>query len=122
MNQIQQKSATLEVLNLPTLKGIEDDNLRTLINNLIIEIYKYQAESERKRILKGSDKESQSLNVKGNIKEESPYLTVLSLTNGYNTPLTFSYLERLTRTFNELLVSIEKHSEGIGKNSALSVH
>lgn len=51
MNQIQQKSATLEVLNLPTLKGIEDDNLRTLINNLIIEIYKYQAESERKRIL-----------------------------------------------------------------------
>lgn len=51
MNQIQQKKATLEVLNLPTLKGIEDDNLRTLINNLIIEIYKYQAESERKRIL-----------------------------------------------------------------------
>lgn len=51
MNEIQKKSATLEVLNLPSLRGIEDDNLRNLINNLIIEIYKYQAESERKRIL-----------------------------------------------------------------------
>lgn len=47
---IHKKGATLEILNLPTLKGIEDDNLRRLINNLIIEIYKYQAESERLRI------------------------------------------------------------------------
>ena len=50
MNQIQQKGATLEVLNLPSMTGIEDDNLRCLINNLMIELYKYQAESERKRI------------------------------------------------------------------------
>ena len=47
---IHKKGATLDVLNLPTLKGIEDNNLRLLINNLIIEIYKYQAESERIRI------------------------------------------------------------------------
>ena len=50
MNQIQLKGATLEVLNLPSMTGIEDDNLRRLINNLMIELYKYQAESERKRI------------------------------------------------------------------------
>lgn len=50
MDTIQKKGATLEILNLPSLKGIEDDNLRKLINNLIIELYKYQAESERKRI------------------------------------------------------------------------
>lgn len=50
MNQIQQKGATLEVLNLPSMNGIEDENLRRLINTLIIELYKYQAESERKRI------------------------------------------------------------------------
>lgn len=50
MNEIQNKGATLEVLNLPSLNGIEDDNLRRLINNLILEIYKYQAESERKNI------------------------------------------------------------------------
>ncbi|MEI3615396.1 recombinase family protein [Bacillus thuringiensis] len=50
MNEIQRKGATLEVLNLPSLRGIEDANLRRLINNLIIELYKYQAESERQRI------------------------------------------------------------------------
>jgi len=50
MNTIQQKGATLEVLNLPSMNGIEDENLRRLINNLVIEIYKYQAEADRKRI------------------------------------------------------------------------
>lgn len=47
---VHKKGATLDVLNLPTLKGISDDNLRRLINNLIIEIYKYQAEADRMRI------------------------------------------------------------------------
>ena len=50
MNQIQDKGATLEVLNLPTLRGIEDANLRRLLNNLILELYKYQAQAERERI------------------------------------------------------------------------
>ena len=50
MNQIQTKGATLEVLNLPTLRGIEDDNVRRLLNNLILELYKYQAQAERERI------------------------------------------------------------------------
>lgn len=50
MNAIQQKGATLEVLNLPSMNGIKDENLRRLINNLVVELYKYQAESERKRI------------------------------------------------------------------------
>src|SRR5699024_3800334 len=51
LNEIKAKGAMVEALNLPTLKGIEDDNLRQLINNLIIEIYKYQAEKEREDIL-----------------------------------------------------------------------
>lgn len=50
MNEIQRKQATLDVLNLPSLRGIEDETLRRLLNNIIIELYKYQAESERKRI------------------------------------------------------------------------
>ena len=50
MNEIQQKGATLEVLNLPSMNGITDENLRRLINNLVIELYKYQAEAERKKI------------------------------------------------------------------------
>ena len=51
MSTIQSKGATLEVLNLPSMKGIKDKNLRQLINNLILEIYKYKAESERKDII-----------------------------------------------------------------------
>lgn len=52
MNQIQDKGATLEILNLPSLNGIHDDNLRRLLNNLIIELFKYTAENERKQIRK----------------------------------------------------------------------
>ncbi|KAF0392743.1 helix-turn-helix domain-containing protein [Pediococcus pentosaceus] len=51
MNTIQNKGATLDVLNLPSMTGIADHNLRQLMTNLIIELYKYQAESERKRII-----------------------------------------------------------------------
>lgn len=50
MNTIIGKKATFNVLNLPSFDGIEDVNLRTLLNNLVIEIYKYQAEAERKKI------------------------------------------------------------------------
>lgn len=51
MQLIESKSATLNVLDLPSFTGVEDPNLRALLTNLIIEIYKYQAESERKTIL-----------------------------------------------------------------------
>ena len=51
MNTIQNKGATLDVLNLPSMTGIADPNLRQLMTNLIIELYKYEAESERKRII-----------------------------------------------------------------------
>ena len=50
MGIIQSKGATLEVLNFPSLLGIKDDNLRKLLNNLILEIIKYQAQAERDRI------------------------------------------------------------------------
>lgn len=50
MGAIKAKGATLDILNFPSLWGIEDPNLRQLMNNLILELYKYQAESERKRI------------------------------------------------------------------------
>jgi DNA invertase Pin-like site-specific DNA recombinase len=72
MNLIQQKGATLEVLNLPTLQGIEDDNLRRLINNLMLELYKYQAESERKRI---KERQAQGIAIaksKGKFKGRKP--------------------------------------------------
>lgn len=50
MGTIRAKGATLDILSFPSLRGIDDTNLRQLMNNLILELYKYQAESERKRI------------------------------------------------------------------------
>lgn len=50
INCINEKDATLEILNLPSLNGIQDDNLRRLLNNLILELFKYTAENERKQI------------------------------------------------------------------------
>lgn len=50
INIIKSKGATLEVLSLPSTQGIENKVLKELINNLIIEIYKYQAEAERIKI------------------------------------------------------------------------
>lgn len=47
---IRKKGATLEILSFPSFSGIEDRSMRELLNNLILEIYKYQAESERNRI------------------------------------------------------------------------
>ena len=61
MNQIQIKGATLEV-----------ENLRRLINNLVIELYKYQAESERKRI---KERQAQGIEIakkKGKFKGRQP--------------------------------------------------
>ncbi|PEN08630.1 recombinase family protein [Bacillus pseudomycoides] len=63
MNDIQRKEATLEVLNLPSFRGITDENLRRLINNLIIELYiyqDYQDESERQRI---KEKQAQGIDI-----------------------------------------------------------
>lgn len=75
MNQIQQKGATLDILNLPTMNGIEDENLRRLINHLIIELYKYQAESDRERI---KERQKQGIDVaktKGKYKGRKPLFT-----------------------------------------------
>lgn len=50
MDTLKKKGVTVEILNLPSFKDIQDENLRQLLNNLILELYKYQAESERRSI------------------------------------------------------------------------
>ncbi|KRN79572.1 transposase [Fructilactobacillus lindneri DSM 20690 = JCM 11027] len=50
MNKVREKQATFRVLSLPSFDGVADPNLKALLNNLIIEIYKYQAEAERQKI------------------------------------------------------------------------
>lgn len=49
INTINEKGSSLEILSLPSTK-IEDPALNKLVNNLILEIYKYISEQERKRI------------------------------------------------------------------------
>ncbi len=46
---IKQKSASINILNLPSFEGIQDSNLKNLLTNLVLEIQKYTAEKERKR-------------------------------------------------------------------------
>lgn len=50
MDLLRNSGVTVEILNLPSFKDIKDENLRQLLNNLILELYKYQAESERRSI------------------------------------------------------------------------
>ena len=50
MMELQKKGCVFEILNLPSFNDVTDKNLNRLLTNLILEIYKYQAESERKRI------------------------------------------------------------------------
>jgi Site-specific recombinases, DNA invertase Pin homologs len=50
MEAIRHKGATLNILNLPSFNSIEDPNLRNLITNIIIELYKYMAQEERETI------------------------------------------------------------------------
>lgn len=72
ISAIQEKGATIEALNLPSLSGIKDENLRRLLNNLIIEIYKYQAESERVKILERQRQGIEIARRKGRYKGRKP--------------------------------------------------
>lgn len=46
---IYDKEAEFECLNLPSLAGVQDKNIRMLLNNIILEIFKYIAEEERRK-------------------------------------------------------------------------
>lgn len=72
MSVIQSKGATLEILNFPSFSGIEDANLRYLLNNLLIEIYKYQAESERVKLLERQRQGIELAKRKGKYKGRKP--------------------------------------------------
>ena len=50
LDEIKKKKVTLDILNFPSFSGITDRALRELLTNLIIEVFKYKAESERKSI------------------------------------------------------------------------
>ena len=72
MDQIRLTGATLEVLNFPTLQGVENANLRRLLNGLMLEIYKYQAESERESIRENQRQGIELAKEKGLYKGRKP--------------------------------------------------
>ncbi|KFN13755.1 recombinase family protein [Bacillus pseudomycoides] len=63
MNDIQRKGATLEILNLHSFRGIEDEKLRRLINNLIMELYKYQDDQEECNRQRIKGKQAQGIDI-----------------------------------------------------------
>lgn len=50
LSQIERKGATFDILDLPSFAGVEDLNLRRLLNNLVIDLMSYTAEHERAKI------------------------------------------------------------------------
>lgn len=103
INTIQKKEASLEVLNLPVTKT-DDKNLNKLLNTLIIEIYKYMAESER---LKIKERQKQGISIakrEGRYKGRKPKYTM-------NSP----QIQQAFKLINEGY-SIRKASESTGLN------
>ena len=47
---IQSKSASIEILDLPSFQIVTDSALKDLLTNLVIEVFSYLAESEREKI------------------------------------------------------------------------
>ena len=50
LSQIERKGATFDILDLPSFSGVEDLNLRRLLNNLVIDLMSYIAEHERAKV------------------------------------------------------------------------
>lgn len=50
IQQINDKGATLTILDFPSFQGVQDKNLRKMLNNLVMEVFKYTAQSEREKI------------------------------------------------------------------------
>lgn len=59
LSQIERKGATFDILDLPSFSGVEDLNLRRLLNNLVIDLMSYIAEHELAKI-----RESQAEGIK----------------------------------------------------------
>jgi hypothetical protein len=77
---IRQQGAT-NVLNLPSFADIEDPNLRNLITNIIVDLYKYYPPKKNaKQFVNTNDKGLRLLKNKVNIKAKSVSMIQLLLT------------------------------------------
>lgn len=49
---IQEKGATFTALDLPSFSAVEDKNMRKMLNNMILEVFKFTSQNEREKIRK----------------------------------------------------------------------
>lgn len=50
LTTIQQKGANVDILDLPSFKGVSNPNHRKLLTNLVVELMSYVVQSEREKI------------------------------------------------------------------------
>lgn len=50
LQEIRSRGASIEILDLPSFAGVNDQALKDLLTNLVIEVFSYVAESERTKI------------------------------------------------------------------------
>lgn len=50
LQEIRNRGASIEILDLPSFAGVSDQALKDLLTNLVIEVFSYVAESERTKI------------------------------------------------------------------------
>lgn len=97
------------------MNGIEDENLRRLINNLVIELYKYQAESERKRI---KERQAQGIEIakkKENSKGDN--LNSKKMIHVYNTLSIYFWMVVPIKKLKNKLELIAERLEGIDQDT-----
>ena len=72
---IRRKGAFLNILDLPSFDGIRDPTLNVLLTNLVLEIQKYIAETERKSIRERQRQGIQAAKKRGVYRGRSPEYT-----------------------------------------------
>lgn len=72
---IRRKGAFLNILDLPSFDGIQDPTLKVLLTNLVLEIQKYIAETERKSIRERQRQGIQAAKKRGVYRGRSPEYT-----------------------------------------------
>lgn len=75
---IRRKGAFLNILDLPSFDGIQDPTLKVLLTNLVLEIQKYIAETERKSIRERQRQGIQAAKKRGVYRGRSPEYTLES--------------------------------------------
>lgn len=72
LQTIKEKEATFTAFDLPSLAGIEDDDIRRLFNTFTLEMFKYVSQSERKRIKERQRQGIEIAKTKGVYKGSKP--------------------------------------------------